>query len=85
MAEGMPSSSCVLKIGFLFDHVSQNEFTLFSTYQNDRKFESFLFALQPEINLPKYLERFDIVLVDDQTMDVPRKLISLIASYTNKK
>lgn len=42
-----------------------------------------MFAFQPEINLPKYQERFDIVLVDDQTMDVPRKIISLIAAYKN--
>lgn len=28
MAEGVPSSSCVLKIGFLFDHVSYNEYSI---------------------------------------------------------
>ncbi|EDW74673.1 uncharacterized protein Dwil_GK15779 [Drosophila willistoni] len=52
MASGVPSSSHILKIGFLFDHV--------------------------EANMEKYMNTFDIVLVDDQTMDVPRALLELI-------
>ncbi|XP_034475881.1 7-methylguanosine phosphate-specific 5'-nucleotidase-like [Drosophila innubila] len=52
MANGVPASSHILKIGFLFDHV--------------------------EANMEKYMNTFDIVLVDDQTMDVPRALIDLI-------
>lgn len=52
MANGVPSSSHILKIGFLFDHV--------------------------EANMDKYMNTFDIVLVDDQTMDVPRALLALI-------
>lgn len=52
MADGVPSQSHVLKIGFLYDH--------------------------PEENLPVYLDTFDIVLVDDQTMEVPRAIIDLV-------
>ncbi|KAM8713191.1 hypothetical protein ACLKA7_013493 [Drosophila subpalustris] len=52
MANGVPASSHILKIGFLFDHV--------------------------EANMDKYMNTFDIVLVDDQTMDVPRALLGLI-------
>eukprot|EP00099_Drosophila_melanogaster_P020427 NP_611895.1 cytosolic 5'-nucleotidase IIIB [Drosophila melanogaster] len=52
MASGVPASSHIMKIGFLFDHV--------------------------EANMKKYMDTFDIVLVDDQTMDVPRTLLSLI-------
>ncbi|XP_055678485.1 7-methylguanosine phosphate-specific 5'-nucleotidase isoform X1 [Lutzomyia longipalpis] len=52
MADGIPKSSHVLKIGFLFDHVEQS--------------------------LPKYMDTFDIVLIDDQTMRVPQKILSLI-------
>ncbi|XP_059608686.1 7-methylguanosine phosphate-specific 5'-nucleotidase isoform X2 [Phlebotomus argentipes] len=52
MADGIPTSSHVLKIGFLFDHVDQS--------------------------LPKYMDYFDIVLIDDQTMHVPQKILSLI-------
>lgn len=52
MANGVPASSHILKIGFLFDHV--------------------------EANMQKYMDTFDIVLVDDQTMDVPRALLALI-------
>uniref|UniRef100_A0A1L8DXY4 5'-nucleotidase n=1 Tax=Nyssomyia neivai TaxID=330878 RepID=A0A1L8DXY4_9DIPT len=52
MADGIPKSSHVLKIGFLFDHVEQS--------------------------LPKYMDTFDIVLIDDQTMRVPQKIVSLI-------
>ncbi|EDW00620.1 7-methylguanosine phosphate-specific 5'-nucleotidase [Drosophila grimshawi] len=52
MAAGVPASSHILKIGFLFEHV--------------------------EANMEKYMNTFDIVLVDDQTMDVPRALLGLI-------
>ncbi|XP_016953663.1 7-methylguanosine phosphate-specific 5'-nucleotidase [Drosophila biarmipes] len=52
MASGVPASSHIMKIGFLFDHV--------------------------EANMEKYMNTFDIVLVDDQTMDVPRTLLALI-------
>lgn len=52
MANGVPSQSHVLKIGFLYDH--------------------------PEENLPAYLTAFDLVLIDDQTMDVPRSIIDLV-------
>ncbi|XP_052838361.1 7-methylguanosine phosphate-specific 5'-nucleotidase [Drosophila gunungcola] len=52
MASGVPASSHIMKIGFLFDHV--------------------------EANMDKYMDTFDIVLVDDQTMDVPRTLLALI-------
>ncbi|KAH8405142.1 hypothetical protein KR222_004570 [Zaprionus bogoriensis] len=52
MANGVPASSHILKIGFLFDHV--------------------------EANMQRYMDTFDIVLVDDQTMDVPRALLALI-------
>lgn len=54
MADGVPKTSHILKIGFLFDHI--------------------------EKNLPLYMETFDIVLLDDQTMDVPRGIIDLIKS-----
>lgn len=37
----------------------------------------FLF-FQAEHSLPAYLDAFDIVLIDDQTMDVPRAILSLI-------
>ncbi|XP_052872124.1 7-methylguanosine phosphate-specific 5'-nucleotidase [Anopheles cruzii] len=52
MAAGVPSSSHILKIGFLFDH--------------------------PELNLPRYMDAFDIVLIDDQTMDVPRAIVDMV-------
>ncbi|XP_055920455.1 7-methylguanosine phosphate-specific 5'-nucleotidase [Eupeodes corollae] len=52
MADGVPSSSHIIKIGFLYDHVDEN--------------------------LSKYMDAFDIVLVDDQTMDVPRSLLDII-------
>lgn len=58
MANGVPSQSHILKIGFLFDH--------------------------PEQNLPLYLEKFDIVLIDDQTMNVARSIIDLVEKGPTK-
>ncbi|XP_062716195.1 7-methylguanosine phosphate-specific 5'-nucleotidase [Aedes albopictus] len=58
MADGIPTSSHVLKIGFLFDH--------------------------PEQNLPRYMETFDIVLIDDQTMDVPRAILEMIKNKSHQ-
>lgn len=55
MANGVPSSSHIIKIGFLFDHVEEN--------------------------LDKYMDAFDIVLVDDQTMDVPLAILRLIEAH----
>ncbi|XP_036334182.1 7-methylguanosine phosphate-specific 5'-nucleotidase [Rhagoletis pomonella] len=52
MADGVPASSHVIKIGFLFHHVQEN--------------------------MEQYMNTFDIVLVDDQTMDVPLTLLKLI-------
>uniref|UniRef100_U5EYF0 5'-nucleotidase n=1 Tax=Corethrella appendiculata TaxID=1370023 RepID=U5EYF0_9DIPT len=52
MADGMPVTTHILKIGFLFDH--------------------------PEHNLPKYMDTFDIVLIDDQTMNIPRAILEMI-------
>ncbi|EDW10822.1 7-methylguanosine phosphate-specific 5'-nucleotidase [Drosophila mojavensis] len=52
MAAGVPASSHILRIGFLFHHV--------------------------EANMEKYMNAFDIVLVDDQTMSVPQALLALI-------
>ncbi|XP_055838229.1 7-methylguanosine phosphate-specific 5'-nucleotidase [Episyrphus balteatus] len=58
MANGVPSSSQIIKIGFLFDHVEEN--------------------------LNKYMDAFDIVLIDDQTMDVPRAILEIIEKKTIK-
>lgn len=52
MANGAPSSSNIVKIGFLYHHVNEN--------------------------LEKYMDTFDIVLINDQTMDVPIGLLNLI-------
>ncbi|XP_055383456.1 7-methylguanosine phosphate-specific 5'-nucleotidase isoform X1 [Condylostylus longicornis] len=52
MANGMPSSSIIIKIGFLYDHVEEN--------------------------LERYMEAFDIVLIDDQTMDIPLAILKLM-------
>ncbi|XP_058838785.1 7-methylguanosine phosphate-specific 5'-nucleotidase [Topomyia yanbarensis] len=58
MADGIPTSSHVLKIGFLFDH--------------------------PEQNLPRYMDTFDIVLIDDQTMDVPRAILEMVKNKSHQ-
>lgn len=39
---------------------------------------SFLFTFQVDECLEAYLDHFDIVLVDDQTMDVANELLELI-------
>lgn len=52
MANGVPSSSNIVKIGFLYHHVNEN--------------------------LEKYMDTFDIVVINDQSMDVPIGLLNLI-------
>ncbi|XP_065369287.1 7-methylguanosine phosphate-specific 5'-nucleotidase [Calliphora vicina] len=58
MANGVPASSHIIKIGFLFDH--------------------------PEQNLERYMNAFDIVLIDDQTMDVPLALLAAIENVQQR-
>jgi len=58
MADGVPSQSHCIKIGFLYDHA--------------------------ELSLPQYMERFDLVLIDDQTMNVTRNIIDLIRKGSDK-
>ncbi|XP_075168166.1 cytosolic 5'-nucleotidase IIIB [Haematobia irritans] len=52
MADGVPSTSHIIKIGFLYDHAEES--------------------------LEKYMNAFDIVLVDDQTMDVPLAILDAV-------
>lgn len=35
--------------------------------------------LQADDHLEKYMDTFDIVMIDDQTMDVPNRILTLIA------
>lgn len=47
----------------------------------------FLFAtpsFQAEEQLESYMNTFDVVLIDDQTMDLPNKLLSLIVANDAK-
>lgn len=68
MADGISHSNHVLKIGFLYEHVI-NISILFTFTKN---------IFQIEDNLPTYMDTFDIVLEDDQTMDIIRALITRI-------
>lgn len=58
MADGVPNTDAVLKIGFLYGDI-------------------------PRL-LPQYMDHFDIVLVDDQTMDVPSSIVSYIKGKSSK-
>lgn len=80
MAEGVPKTSSILKIGFLFDHVSLPIVIKINWLDlNSLEFEIITY-FQPEDNLPKYLDTFDIVLIDDQTMNIPNKILSLVVN-----
>lgn len=35
--------------------------------------------IQADDHLEKYMDTFDIVMIDDQTMDVPNRILTLIA------
>lgn len=53
MADGVPNTDAVLKIGFLFGN-------------------------NVNLLLPQYMDHFDVVLIDDQTMDVANSIIRLL-------
>lgn len=59
MADGVPNTDAVLKIGFLIGDV-------------------------PKL-LPTYLDHFDIVLVDDQTMDIAKSIFNYVNNYGSLK
>ncbi|CAD7011368.1 unnamed protein product [Ceratitis capitata] len=59
MADGVPSSSHILKIGFLFHHAEEY--------------------------IEQYMSTFDIVLIDDQTMNVPLALLKLITGNNTSR
>jgi L-rhamnose isomerase len=42
----------------------------------------FLREIQIEERLPVFLDAFDVVLLDDQTMDVPNEIIRAVARGT---
>lgn len=39
---------------------------------------------QAEQSLPRYMDTFDIVLIDDQTMDVPRAILEMIKNKSHQ-
>lgn len=90
MVDGMMNTCAVLKIGFLYDNVSiiycitnYNKQLLYilqyiRTFAKDYELNKNFDFLQVESSLASFMEKFDIVLVDDQTMQVPIDILQLL-------
>lgn len=69
MSKGVEPPCTVLTIGFLNDKVKELTVVLKLAIQPK------LFLFQIPERLQKYVNEFDIVLVDDQTMSIPRAIL----------
>lgn len=67
MADGADGIDTVLKIGFLYENVRQLILQIYLIWKKKNNINKFF---QAESALPSYLDTFDIVLIDDQSMDV---------------
>jgi len=77
MVDEIEDTKTVLKIGFLYDHVSNS--VEHQVRCNQDVTTNFLISvLQVEASLNSFMEKFDIVLVDDQTMRVPMEILQSI-------
>jgi hypothetical protein len=92
MADGVQNAGAVLKIGFLYDRVSLAQkyprIIIISHHVVMLLLDSLTdwlhyvicgcISLQVEDRLEEFLNHFDIVLIDDQTMDVVNGILDLI-------
>ena len=110
MADGVPNTQVVLKIGFIWDRVSEPISSISnrnSASSNTVALNSFLSLLvsltdlcswklaewrcetcvilcsQDDL-LPSFLEHFDIVLMDDQSMDLPNAIVRACIEHHRK-
>lgn len=82
MADGVQAMQSILKIGFLNDKVFYFQMYNFFTGSSaesapgigQERFTHFLF-LQVEERKQSYLDSYDIVLVKDETMEVPNAIL----------
>lgn len=82
MAEGIEPPSTVLNIGFLNNKVYLNINVLYFSIALIIFTQSFSFQIEERLSL--YMDQFDIVLVDDQTFDIPCAIVKLILKEESK-
>lgn len=74
MADGIPHANAVLKIGFLYDHV--RTWLYWKMIKSNFSLSYVFFKIKE--NLPNFMDTFDIVLEDDQSMDVVRGILKCV-------
>lgn len=83
MADGVHNVDSILKIGFLYDRVRETEDVWLHDVMHVVKLSLFCvtfgcISLQVEERLEEFQKHFDIVLIDDQTMDVVNAILDLV-------
>lgn len=84
MADGAPQHQNLLTVGFLNDQVGSG-FRAAEAAAAEQLTEAAFFGPQVDERKESYANAFDVVLVRDETMDVPNAIVRFITSPGGNK